>query len=240
MGRVSKPWTPKMPTMPKMPKMPTMPKMPKMPTMKPKRPTTTPNPKPKTRKKPQVNNRKKQPNAAFEFCKENPNMCAAGVASVALSGYYGAKEWNELKEEEQDCLRICYPDDWKEFKSGQKVAPTFKEEDAVSPYDSSVRYAILYPDMAEQVCTKTNLAKKGYGSTDCKAFCESTCKFDMTDVIGGAAKSAANDAKNVVTGGIKGTLKSLLGENYKYWLIGIIVGLLLMVSLPILVRLIPS
>jgi hypothetical protein len=177
---------------------------------------------------------------AGKFCKDNPKTCAAGALGLGVGTFYGVKEWNKLTKEKKECLSVCYPDDWQEYKSGKIKTPTYKTKNAVSPFDNTVRYAALYPDMENQICTVENLTKKGLSSSsnNCKAYCENVCDFDITDVISGAVGSMKDDAQGAATGLLGASLTTMLGPNYKYYIMGIIGVLLLIVLFPFVMKLI--
>ena len=188
---------------------------------------------PDTKKKPDASDvPNKPPNKSKNFCMNNVSMCAQVGLGAGVAGFYGLKGWKNMKEEKKQCLSVCYPDDWQAYKENKISTPTYKTKNAVSPLNPDVKYSILYPDMKDNVCTLENLTKRGFNPGECDKFCDTTCDYDVTDVVGAAADAAKNDVFGVIEGG----LKRVLGENYKWWLAGILVIILFLILLPILLK----
>lgn len=149
-------------------------------------------------------------------CTDNAALClGAGLigATVAKHGY---EKYEELEKEQKQCINLCLPDDWFEYKDGEIDEPTYKTKDAVAPNDETVKYAPLYEDdeTPAMLCTKDNLMKKGINSDKygCDTFCKDVCEYDATDVVGGAVGDAADSIFNTVTGGVEDLFNSIFGD----------------------------
>jgi hypothetical protein len=145
-------------------------------------------------------------------CKNNPTICAAAATIGVTAGMATYDKYKDLEEEQQTCLRLCAPEDWDEYKTGKKNKPTYKTEDAVSPYDSAIAYAPLYEDeeTAELLCTEDNLRSQGIvaDKKGCETFCEEVCDYDATDVITGTASSFTSG----ITDGIQDLFNAVFGD----------------------------
>jgi hypothetical protein len=131
-----------------------------------------------------------------ETCFKNGKLCAA----MGVTGYLTYKSYQDLSEEEKQCNNICMPDDWVEFKKGRKARPTYKTEDAVSPYDPSLKYEALYPDNADTVCTVTNMMDDGINPAhkdSCDKFCQNVCGFTLDDVLLNTPSTSASLMKEL-------------------------------------------
>lgn len=157
------------------------------------------------------------------FCSRNPKFCLAAAGGVAVTGFYTASAWNALEEEQRQCLSVCYPDDYKTNPN-----PTYKTRDAVSPVDHEIRYAELYPEMADTVCTPDNMAKSG--ATNCDQFCKSRCDYDFDDVVDQIFREVGEDAGSA----FDGFFSSVLGDKWKWWLLLIVSVLLILITIPII------
>lgn len=135
--------------------------------------------------------------AAKKTCGKNIGLCAGG----GVAAYLTYKSYKDLKKEQKQCLKICMPEDWNEYKDRQKSQPTYKTRDAVSPYDPSVTYAELYPDNEDYICTKQNLLEDGFRMTDrdsCDKFCQNVCDFSLDDVLINAPGVGADVVKTIL------------------------------------------
>lgn len=167
------------------------------------------------------------------FCGKPGRMkyCVGAGVGAAVGGYYTLKAWNNLEDEQKQCLNVCFPDDWKTAKA-QRRTPTYKTKNAVHPNDNSIRYEALYPDMKDIVCTPRNMAKAG--KSNCDQFCKTKCDYDLDDLLKEAADNAGEDAGNI----IEVFLNSVFGPNWKKWLIGIVMCIIMLVMIPLIIKLI--
>lgn len=140
-------------------------------------------------------------NKSDSFCSRNSTYCYIGAA---VSGYYALNSWNNLKDEQKKCLKICYPEDYKTNPRN----PTYKLNNG--------EYAALYPEMADQICTPENMLKTG--TKNCDEFCKQTCDYDFDDVVKGALSGAGDDVKGLFSG----FFEKFLGGNWKWWLLLIV------------------
>lgn len=163
------------------------------------------------------------------FCSNNPKFCLAAAGGAAVTAFYTVAAWNSLEEEQRECLAVCYPDD---FKTSNP--PTYKTQNAVSPLNNEIRYAELYPEMADTVCTPDNMAKSG--ATNCDQFCKSKCDYDFDDIAGQILREVGEDAGNA----FEEFFASVLGKNWKWWALLIISILITMVSVPFVLQFVRS
>ena len=123
---------------------------------------------------------------AGSICKKNKAFCGAGIA-VGVAGGLGAHaRYEHLQEEKKECLSLCAPDDWEEYQNETIDKPTYKERDAVQPYDKENNYEELYKedDIEDKLCTEANLAQANIEADEngCDTFCESVCKIKWSDL----------------------------------------------------------
>lgn len=151
------------------------------------------------------------------FCSKNPLTCVGGGVTSAAALYYGVSAFQDLKEEQRQCLNLCYPDDYNTNKSN----PTYKTRD---------RFPLLYDNnLGDQLCTPENMQITG--TSNCDQFCKQTCDFDFDDVIDRMFSDAGDDA----VGLFNGLFEKILGEHWKWWLLLILcvplIGLTLYIML---------
>jgi hypothetical protein len=140
-------------------------------------------------------------------CGKNVGLCAG----AGITAYLNYESYKELKEEQKQCLDICMPEDWGNYKKGRISQPTYKTIDAVSPNDPSLSYAELYPDNKDHVCTRPNLLEDGFQLNDkdsCDKFCQNVCDFTLRDVLTNAPTTGANMGADI----IKKILKDIFGD----------------------------
>jgi hypothetical protein len=147
------------------------------------------------------------------FCSEHATMCVGGGITSAAAMYYGANAYSDLKEEQRQCLHLCYPEDYNTNKSN----PTYKTRENAS---------LLYEkDLGDQLCTPENMQLTG--TSNCDQFCKQTCDFDFDDVVNRMFSDAGDDA----VGLFNGVFEKILGEHWKWWLLLILcvplIGLML-------------
>jgi len=143
---------------------------------------------------------------AASYCKKNPKTCAAGVAAAGVTGW-AIKKYGDLKEDQKNCLALCYPEDWPEYIDGKIDAPNYKVIDGSSNIDDT-KYAAYYPDMAENLCTPENLKNKNIpeGKKSCNSYCEKVCDFDLTDVASEMVEDTAKGVGKIGGAAAKGLL----------------------------------
>jgi hypothetical protein len=148
--------------------------------------------------------------AAADACKKNPLLCAAGVATIGTS-LYTAKKYGDMKEDQKDCIQLCYPEDWSEYVEGKIPQPNYKVMDGVSRKDPALKYAHLFPEMEDKVCNLENLKKQSIieGKESCDKFCEKACEIDATDVIANVVKDGASAVGKVGGAAVEGAAEGL-------------------------------
>ena len=142
-------------------------------------------------------------------CGKNIGLCAGS----GIAAYLTYDSYKELKEEQKQCLDICMPEDWGNYKKGRISQPTYKTIDAKSPNDPSLSYAELYPDNKDYVCTRPNLLEDGFQLNDkdsCDKFCQNVCDFTLRDVLTNAPAAGAS----IVTDTIKDILGDIFGDTF--------------------------
>lgn len=163
------------------------------------------------------------------WCMKNGNFksCVRGAVGAAVGAYYSLEAYNDLEEDKKQCLDLCFPDDYREaVKNGR--TPTYKTESAVSPFDPEVKYAILYPDLADSLCTRENMTKLGV--TECDSFCKVKCDYDLDDFFAQVAENASEDVGNVLSRG----LQSMFGDHWK--IIVLVVLCVLLLAIPLVLK----
>tara|TARA_B100001093_G_scaffold3139_3_gene3237 strand:- start:8695 stop:9546 length:852 start_codon:yes stop_codon:yes gene_type:complete len=142
-----------------------------------------------------------------KMCKDNPKSCAGSIAAVGVAAYAAEKYKNATKEQ-KDCLALCYPEDWHDYKNGEIDEPNYKIESGYSLIDTSLSYANYYPDLKDDLCTPETLAAANIasGKQSCDQFCEKKCDFDLEDVIEDTAYGITSGVSGTAAAAVSGTL----------------------------------
>lgn len=146
--------------------------------------------------------------ALKDSCGQHVMLCAGG----GLAAYAAYDSYTDLEAEKKTCLKMCMPEDWDDYNKGRIARPTYKTKDAVSPYDPTVKYELLYDNNKDYLCTLSNMAEDGIKLSDkdrCDQFCQSTCDYDLSDVLTNAVKKPVNS----VLDGIKDIFGDIFGGN---------------------------
>lgn len=160
-----------------------------------------------------------------KLCTDNKALCAG----LGVAGYLAYDSYGKLKKEKKECLNVCIPDDWEKFKKGEIQKPTYKLENAVSPYDPEIKYSELYPEHKETVCTIPNMLSDGINPSDkdsCDVFCQNVCDFELTDVLSESAQTAGRGTRGILGGATEGLLPDF--GNYVWILGGVIMALIVL------------
>lgn len=148
---------------------------------------------------------------AATACGKSPGLCAG----AGITGYLAYASYKDLSKEKKQCSNICMPDDWDEFKNGRKARPTYKTENAVSPYDPSMKYEALYPENADIVCTTANMMQDGINPAQkdsCDKFCQNVCDFTLDEVITNVPAKGAS----IFMDAINKMFESVFGDGAKW------------------------
>jgi len=165
------------------------------------------------------------------WCMKNGNFdkCVMGGLGMAVGGYYSLEAYEDLEDEKKQCLNLCFPDDYREaVKSGR--VPTYKTENAVSPFDPEVKYAVLYPDLKDSLCTRENMTKLGVNN--CDDFCKVKCDYDLDDFFEQVAGNVADDAGGI----IQGTMKAIFGDHWKIYVSLMFVVICVLLMIPFILK----
>lgn len=144
--------------------------------------------------------------AVGKKCAKNPTICAAAVASAGAAAYM-TKKYLDMSEEQEQCMNLCFPENWHQYVDGTVDTPNYKVIDGASLDDSNIKYAPLYDDVevSSKLCTPDTLAEYNIpeGKDSCNVFCEAACDFDLSDVVEETVKDGVSGAKKVVKEGTK-------------------------------------